>query len=142
MMQEQAGYALASWARFEGAVGDELLKAITAAFALVATVDGDVASAELDEFVRVLERQGEHLPALDFAQVQRQFRDIAGAMLSDPQSGQEHALHCVAAVRGNAEQCELVRSAAEIAVVADQRTLAKEEAVLNQICTALAIPPR
>ena len=125
MIQEQAGYALASWARFDGAVGDKLLKAISGAFALVATVDGDVAQAEIDSFMQLLHDHAEHLPVLDLKQVEGLFRDITGALLSDPAAGREHALACVAGVVGRAEQCELVRSAAEIAVAADHRTLEK-----------------
>lgn len=142
MIQEQAGYALASWARFDGAVGDTLLKAISGAFALVATADGDLAKSEIESFMQVLHQNGEHLPVLDLKQVEHLFRDITGALLSDPVSGRAHALECVAGVVGRAEQCELVRSAAEIAVAADQRTLDKEQEVLVQICTALQIAPR
>ena len=142
MIQEQAGYALASWARFEGAVGDTLLKAISGAFALVATADGDVAKAEIDSFMQVLHQNSQHLPELDLKKVEGLFRDITGALLSDPAAGRAHALECVAGVVGRAEQCELVRSAAEIAVAADQRSLEKERKVLEQICTALEIAPR
>lgn len=142
MIQEQAGYALASWARFDGAVGDTLLKAISGAFALVATVDGDVAKSEVDSFMQVLHDHSEHLPVLDLKRVEGLFRDITGALLSDPVAGREHALACVAGVVGRPEQCELVRSAAEIAVAADQRTLDKERQVLLQICSALEIDPR
>ena len=142
MIQEQAGYALASWARFDGAVGDTLLKAISGAFALVATADGDVARVEIDSFMKVLHDHSEHLPVLDLKKVEGLFRDITGALLSDPASGRVHALECVAGVVGRAEQCELVRSAAEIAVAADQRTLEKEQQVLLQICAALEIEAR
>lgn len=142
MMQEQAGYALASWARFEGAVGDNLLKAVSGAFALVAAADGDVARAEIDSFMQVLHDNSEHLPSLDLKRVESLFLDITGALLSDPPSGKAHALECVAGVAGRAEQSELVRSAAEIAVVADSRSLESERQVLAQICATLGIEPR
>ncbi len=140
--QEQAGYALASWARFDGAITDELQRAVTGAFALVAAADGDLASEELERFATVLKDNEAALAPLDMARVQRQFRDVTGALLSDPAAGRNHALELIAAVASNPEEAELVRSAAEIAVAADNRTLAQEQQTLAAICTALNLEPR
>jgi tellurite resistance protein len=70
------------------------------------------------------------------------FRDIGSAIMSDPIAGREHALELIAAVKSNTNYCELVRSAAEIAVVADNRELASEQAVMKVICNAMGIEVR
>jgi tellurite resistance protein len=141
-LEEQAAYALASWARFDAAMSDDLLRAVTSAFALVAVADGDLAASELDRFMQMLREHAYALSPLDFEQVDRLFRDICGALLSDPAAGRRRALEAVAAVRGNPVHRELVRSAAEIAVVADTRELIVERDVLREIHEALDIPPR
>ncbi len=74
-LQEEAGYALASWARFDGAVSSDLLRAVTGAFALVAVSDGDVAQKEMERFTQLLREQETVLAPLDLTAVERQFRD-------------------------------------------------------------------
>jgi tellurite resistance protein len=140
--EEEAGYALASWARFEGQLTDELTRAITGAFVLIACADGDISVKEIAEFEQTLTDFEAHLPGLDFAQVRRLFTDISGAILSDPATGRDHALAAVKSVRGNPEQVTLVKTAAEIAVAADNRELARETSALDTICAALNVPRR
>ena len=45
VFQQEAAYALASWRRFDANITDQLARAITRAFALVAVADGDLAQS-------------------------------------------------------------------------------------------------
>ena len=47
-------YAAAAWKRFDDEISDELLRAVTSAFALIAVADGDLAEAEDAGFLSVL----------------------------------------------------------------------------------------
>ena len=142
VFQLEAAYALASWRRFDANITDQLTRAITSAFALVAVADGDLAQSEIDRYMVLIREQEDVLAPLDIDRVELRFRDIAGAILSDPSAGHSHALKLIAAVAGNAIHCELVRSAAEIAIAADNRELGSEQKVLQEICGALGIPVR
>lgn len=140
--QEEAAYALASWERFDAAISDELLLAITSAFVLVAVADGDLARSEIDRFTALLRAHAKALAPLDIDRVDHLFRDLGGALLSEPTTGRQRALACISTVEGNAVHCELVRSAAEIALAADNRELAAEHEVLGAICDAMGIAQR
>ena len=140
--EQEAAYALASWERFDAAISDELMLAITSAFVLVAVADGDLAQSEIERFTALLREQADVLAPLDIDRVDRLFRDLGGALLSEPVTGGKRALACISAVEGNPVHCELVRAAAEIALAADNRELAAEREVLGEICDALGIPSR
>ena len=142
VFQQEAAYALASWRRFDANITDQLARAITSAFALVAVADGDLAQSEIDGFIALIREQENILAPLDIDRVELRFRDIAGAILSDPLAGHHHALELIAAVAGDAIHCELVRSAAEIAIAANNRELGSEQEVLQEICGALGIAVR
>ena len=62
--------------------------------------------------------------------------------MSDPHAGRAHALELIAAVKTNEIYCELVRSAAEIAILADNRELDSEKEVLEIICDTMNIATR
>ena len=140
--EEDAAYALASWGRFDTSITDELVLAITSAFVLVAFADGDLARSEIDRFTVLLREHADVLAPLDIDRVDHLFRDLAGALMSDPNAGRQRALRSIAAVQGNPDHAELVRSAAEIALLADNRELAAEHEVLGQICDALGLSAR
>ncbi len=142
MSLESESYALLSWKRFDEEVTDELLRAVTSAFALIAVADGDLAAAEDSQFLTVLRDHQDVFAPLDLDLVDLLFRDICGAILGDPAAGRKHALKEVAAVKGNAVHAELVRAAAEIAVAADQRVLAAETQLMQDICKALNLSQR
>ena len=142
VFQQEAAYALASWRRFDANITDQLARAITSAFALVAIADGDLAQSEIDRFMVLIREQVAVLAPLNIDRVELQFRDIAGAILSDPSEGHSHALELIAAVAGDAIHCELVRAAAEITIAADNRELSSEQEVLQEICAALGIALR
>lgn len=140
-LDETMAYALLSWERFDEAVTDELLRAVCGAFAIVATADGDVVEEEMNRFLEVLQDQAEVFPQLDMESVERLFRDLCNAILTDPEGGRQHALSEIAQVKGQPTHQELVRSAAQIAVLADQRVQRNEELSVAEICTALGIDP-
>ncbi len=140
--EDEAVYALASWGRFDEAVSDELLRAVTSAFALVAVADGDLAKSEIDRFVLLLRERSNALQPLDIERVEGQFRDVCSALLTDPSTGRQRALAYIANVAGNGVECELVRAAAEIAVAADNRELVAEQDLLREICETMGIAAR
>ncbi len=140
--EEEAAYALASWERFDAAITNELAHAITSAFVLVAVADGDLAASEIERFTALLRERADVFAPLDIDRVERLFRDLGGALLSEPTTGHQRALACISAVKGNPVHCELVRAAAEIALAADNRELAAEREVLGEICDAMGIPQR
>ena len=130
-------YALASWARFEEEVPDDLLRAVCAAFALVAAADGSVSQQEIDRFVEVLRKSSDEFPKLDIAKVEGAFRQLCQALLSDPEEGRRHVLQEVAVVKDDAHKRHLVREGAVIALRADARGGEAGRAVMLQIDAAL-----
>jgi tellurite resistance protein len=142
MSLEAETYALSSWRRFDDEISDELLRAVTSAFALIAVADGDLARSEDDQFMSMLRDKAELFAPLDFNAVDLLFRDICGAIMSDPAAGRRHALQEIEAVQGNSVHAELVRSAAEIAMAADSRIVASETTLMAQICEALKVQVR
>lgn len=128
------------WRRFDEAVGDDLLRAVAGAFAFVACADAHLADEEVDRFIAWV-REREAFAALDEAALERSFRELAGAFREDFDEGARRATEAVARVKGSEESRELVLRAAQIAVVADERLEAVEEAALARICAALGVDP-
>jgi tellurite resistance protein len=132
-------YAIATWARFNAGVSDDLLRALSAAFALVAVADGELAESEVDEFVELLRSKADVFSSIDFNALELAFRDLTDSLIADPEQGRMRACDCIARVKGDANKCELVRSGAAIALAADGRVRAPEEAAMQDICTALGL---
>jgi tellurite resistance protein len=130
---EQAAYASAAWQRFDKEIEDELARAVLSAFALVAVVDGDLAESEIDGFFALMQERHESLADLGVEQYEHVFRDICGAIMSHPEAGTDKALANIAAVGELPEQVELVLTAAEIALQADEREQASEAEALTLI---------
>ncbi len=136
-IDESAAYAILSWQRFNKEISDDLARAVVSAFALVAVADGDLADSEIDSFVALLQERKEILAALNFERYEPLFRDICGALLSDPIPGQQKALQLISGIGSDAEGCELVLSAARIALIADNREQESETRVIAMIKDAL-----
>ena len=132
-------FAAATWARFDEEVPDDLLRAVSAAFALVSAADGSVSQSEIERFAGVLASASDRFPTLDIAKLEGLFRQLGQALLSDPADGRKRLLTEVATVKDDARKRDLVRAAAFIAVAADGRTLASEHAVLSEIAAALGL---
>ena len=133
-------YAKAAWKRFDDEIPTELMRALTSAFALIAVADGDLAEAEDARFMRFLSEHPTIFTQISFDKIDARFRDICAALISDPQAGRQHALTEIAEVKGNELHCDLVFSAAQIAIAADDRELAAETALLQEICDTLDMP--
>jgi len=136
---ESMAYAVATWARFNAVVSDDLLRAVSAAFALVAAADGELANSEVDEFVELLRSKSDVFASMDFDSLELAFRDLTDSLIADPEQGRARACECIARMKGDAKRCELVRSAAAIAVAADGLVRAPEEAAMQNICVALGL---
>jgi tellurite resistance protein TerB len=132
-------YAIATWARFDAGISDDLLRALSAAFALVAAADGELAESEVDEFIDLLRRKADVFSGINFHELERAFRDLTDSLIADPEQGRARACDCIARVKGDAEKCELVRSGAAIALAADGRARAPEQAAMQDICNALGL---
>ena len=139
-LDEATAYALVTWARFDEAVTDDLLRAVCGAFAIVATADGDVAETETSGFLSVIREKADAFPQLDMVAVERLFRDLSMALLTDPEGGRQHVLSEIARVKDMPKQRELVRTAAQVAIFADRRVEGREQEVMKEICTALGVP--
>jgi len=140
-LDEAKAYAIASWKRFDETVDDDLMRAVCGAFAIIAAADGDVSESEVDRFVDVMRSRHADLSGLDLEVAERNFRELAEALLSDPEAGRKRALAEIARVKGSAVQRGLVRGAAYIAMVADADIKASEEVVLAEIYEALGERP-
>ena len=138
-IDEKAAYASMSWQRFNKEISDELARAVVSAFALVAVADGDLAKSEIESFVKLIYQQEDVLSSLNFQRYEPLFRDICGAIVSDPESGQKQALSLIQVVKGDAAQSELVISAAQIALQADDRELAAESRAMLLIQNTLGM---
>ncbi|MBW2381676.1 MAG: hypothetical protein JRG70_19420 [Deltaproteobacteria bacterium] len=109
---ESMAYAIATWARFDAGVSDDLLRALAAAFALVAVADGELAKSEADEFVELLRSKSDVFSSVDFDALELVFRDLTDALIGDPEQGRVRACDCIARMKGDPAKCELVRSGA------------------------------
>lgn len=135
-LDEAAAYALATWQRFEASISDDVLRAMTGAFALVVAADGRVDRREVDRFLTTV---GKRFPELGADRIESGFRDLAEALLADPESGRRRAIEDVSVVKGRAEEAELVRSAARLALCADERIDPTETRALAEIQEALGL---
>ncbi|MGB5368313.1 MAG: TerB family tellurite resistance protein [Polyangiales bacterium] len=138
-VDETVAYAIATWVRFNEDVTDVLLRALSGAFALVAASDGELSRSEADGFVEMLRGKTDVFAGLDFEALESTFRDLADALIANPEDGRQRAFDCIARVAGDPVRSELVRSAAAIAVAADGRVRAAENATLQEISKALGL---
>jgi tellurite resistance protein len=138
-LPEEVAYAQASWARLEGEVHDDLLRAVCAAFAFIATADGAVSREELQRFLDVVRESAELFPNLDLPRLEQLFRDLTQALLTDPEGGRRHALSELSHLRDRPEDRALVRHAARLAMYADRRIARREEALMDLIDRALGL---
>jgi len=139
VVDETLAYGIATWARFNEDVTDVLLRALSGAFALVAASDGALARSEVDGFIEMLRGKVDVFSGLDFDALEGTFRDLAEALIANPEDGRQRALDCIARVAGDPVRSELVRSAAAIAVAADGRVRGAEDTTFQEISAALGL---
>ena len=136
---EDTTYAAASWQRFESAVTDGLLRAITGAFALVATADGDLANEEISQFAALLASQSLPTTQSSPTSIERAFSEATMALLSDPETYRRRALESLAtAVKSDTER-KTVIAVAETALNADHRKREGEQNAMGEIRSALGM---
>ncbi|MGF1468741.1 MAG: TerB family tellurite resistance protein [Sandaracinaceae bacterium] len=140
MEDETQRRAEAAWARFDGEVSDPLLRAVSGAFAFVACADGHLAEDEVERFLRLV-REQPALAAVATDALETRFRELADAFRVDFGTGESRAAAAVREVAGSQEGADLVIRAAQIAIVADERLAAAEEAALGRLCALLGVDP-
>lgn len=139
--REQHEKALATWQRFDEEVPDEVLRAVSGAFAIVACADGALEEAEIEAFLDMI-RETRAFQNVSVGAIEAQFRRLGRAILDDPEEGRRHAMQEIALLRkGDPKQTALVVSAAQIAVVSDGKLAEAEEVALREICEALGLDP-
>ena len=133
--------AVATWEQFDEEVPDDVLRAVSGAFALVACSDGSLDESEIEAFLEMI-RDTRAFRDVHLGTLEAQFRRVGRAILDDFEEGRRHALREIARLaRGDASQTALVVSAAQIAVVSNGQLAGAEEATLRQICEALGLDP-
>ena len=138
-LDEAKAYAIAAWSSYEGEVSDDLLRAICGAFAIVAAADGNVAQSEIDQFLDIISQHFRPITQLELDQVRRLFDELVEAILSDPEEGFRRALDDIATVRDSETDRQIVRTAAELAIVADHRVRPTERKTADAINRALGL---
>ena len=137
-LDEAGAYALATWQRLADHISDDVLRAVCGAFALISVADGNLDRRELDRFLETVRKEFDPSKR-NLEQLEREFRDLTDAVMSDPVSGRARALEEVARVKGRDEAVKLVHTAARLAVSADERIVPVEVSALEAICGALGI---
>lgn len=133
--------ALAAWARFDADVTDPLLRAVSAAYTLIACSDGVLARSEVEAYIQVV--QTDHsLAELDASLLEHAIVSLAEAMQTDVARGRERALNLVAAQRDDPAGVAAVLGAAKIALRADRKVGRDERAALTSVCEVLGVKAR
>jgi tellurite resistance protein len=116
-----------------------LWSAASAAFALMATSDGEVAESERARLESWLAQHSER-PALH-KEALAHFDELAARLMSpDAERAHREAIAFLRACETKAHR-ELVLSAARAALVADERIDEREEIALREVCAALQLDP-
>ena len=137
-LDEAGAYALATWKRLEDHVSSDVLRAVCGAFAAISVADGDLDRREVDSFLRMVRREFS-LEGAEIDALEREFVDLAEAVMSDPIVGRQRALSEVSRVCGDEAAVELVKTAARLAVGANERIAPVEIKALDEVCEALGI---
>lgn len=136
---EDTSYAVASWQRFETTVTNDLLRALTSAFALIVTADGDLDESEVRRFAALLTGQSLPMARLSPQRVERAFSDATMALLSDPEFCRQRALEVISTAMKSDTDRKIVVAVAEIALNADHRARDGEKKALVDIRSAIGL---
>jgi tellurite resistance protein len=133
--------AVATWKQFDEEVPDEVLRAVSGAFALVACADGSLEESEIEAFLEMI-RDTRAFHDVHLGTLEAQFRRLGRAILDDFEEGRRHALQEIGLLaQGEPSQTALVVSAAQIAIVSNGKLDEAEETTLRQICETLGLDP-
>ncbi len=119
---------------------EALLTALASAFALIACADNQLDRREIDRFFEVV-RSTDKLASLDLRKIEKEFTGITQALIEDYAAAREEALANIAKMKRDKDDVDIVLSASQIAIVADERLEDSEETVLKDICEALGVDP-
>lgn len=137
--RQQMG-ALEAWERFDEQVNDDVLRAVSGAFAVVACSDGTLDESEIEIFLDMI-KDTRAFAKVDLGALEQHFRALGRAIEADFEAGRRRAFEEIALVKGYDKRTALVVSAAQIAILADSRLQAAEETALRQICEILGLDP-
>ncbi len=117
--------------------GDDVVKAVVAAFALVTVYDDDVAEAEIGRFVEHISDLSEVPPRT----AETLFVELTDAMRANRDAAEQAVLEYVTAVKDEPDAAKKVQQAARIAAVADVHLDVRETVILQSIAEALGVDP-
>ena len=132
--------ALEAWERFDEQESNELLRAVSGAFAVVACSDGSLDESEIEIFLDMI-KDTRAFAKVDLGALEQHFRALGQAIEADFEAGRRRAFEEIALVKGYDKRTALVVSAAQIAILADSKLRAAEETALRQICGVLGLDP-
>ncbi len=132
--------ALAAWNHFDQEIDNEVLRAVCAAYVIVACADGHFEESEIQLFLDMI-KDTRSFASVDLAALEREFRDLGSAVVEDLADGKALAFSELARVKGDADKSALVVSAAQIALLANGQQSSGEELLLRQICQELGLDP-
>jgi tellurite resistance protein len=115
----------------------DLVKAATAAFALISVSDGEIAVSEANRIQEWLESQFA-LPAL--LDAMRDADDLLAVLARDYEQGFAEVMRRLTVVRNEPDR-DIVVQAAQAAIVADEHLDEAEESMLRTICQKLGVDP-
>ena len=118
---------------------DSLNLAVTRTFAYVACSDGELAPSERERFVGWA--GAEEAVSGGPEQLAATFDAFAVELSEDFLAAEARYLESLRAARPRPEQRELIVRSAQVAIVADERLEAVEEAALFKVCAALGVDP-
>ncbi|MCA9532618.1 MAG: tellurite resistance TerB family protein [Myxococcales bacterium] len=136
--------AIAAFSRFDDDVHDPVLRAVSAAYCLVACADGELEASEIAEYVRVAQADA-RFERLDNAKLEHALRSFAEALQTDVVAGRARALEMVRLAAQDGEDsatCTLLLDVAKLAMQANHKVSKGEVAALRSLCAALGVNPR
>ena len=117
--------------------GDDVVKAVVAAYALVTVYDDDVAEAEVGRFVEHISELSEVPPRT----AETLFVELTDAMRADRDAAEEAALGYIRAVKDEPGAASKIQKSARIAAVADVHLDVRETVILQSIAETLGVDP-
>ncbi|MCA9578236.1 MAG: TerB family tellurite resistance protein [Polyangiales bacterium] len=133
--------AIAAFNRFDEDVSDPVLRAVSAAYCLIACADGQLEDSELAEYVRVAQGDA-RFERLDKSKLEHALRSFGEALQTDVAAGRARALAMAAEAASDEATCDLVLQAAKLAMQANDKVSKSEVDALRSLCTALGVNPR
>jgi tellurite resistance protein len=134
--------AIAAFNRFDEDVHDPVLRAVSAAYCLVACADGELEARELAEYVRVAQSDA-RFERLDRSKLEHALKAFGEALQTDVTAGRARALDMARdAASGDAGVRDLLLDAAKLAMQANDKVSRDEVSALRALCEALGVSPR